>query len=991
MNLLIRKIAEICSEHRLAEKRLIAPSKRIGRQWLDQVAGSGVPVLNARIETTKSMAMEIIARAGNTEIKILDRQHVHVIVANLLANLAPRNQYFKDIPITWTMVRAFSSTIGEFRASGLSLENMSEHAFSPQAKGSDILQLYKAYMETISQRDFKDEAQIYIDAAKALAKGEVELPAHVIVIIPASLALSKVQRYFFSNFDEARVYKIDDLKNINEPDVELSFNRAIGEKMEVRAVLRTCVEMGIPLDKVELVNTDDRFFDPLVYEEMQHIFGTDDFDDLPGSFENGLPAFLFNPSRALKSWVSWISRDFPQTKLTRMLKSGLLTVPKTEFSSAGLAATLQSLPIYQGRDRYLDVISRALSNSRPVYHGSLKPRGLSRDSLAVLYDLVKQLLNSITGTKGLELIESAQTFLNSHARTTNFSEEHTRQQLLDSLNSMVEALRIEGVPRGFDAANWLAVLPDQIRVAGRGPGPGRMHVTSLKAGCHTGREFTFFVGMDDSRFPGPGIQDPLVLDSERSALSVDLAQRSREPSDQIERFKRLLSGLQGKAVISYSCWNTLEGREMFPSPVLLDLTRRRGADSQSLAEIKAFIGPAITFIPSSLDNVLNSSEIWSLAGCRRDGWYGNTVEMKKALVSRLPFLKYGLTARAARQSGDVGVFDGVIGRLPDLDPGDETAGPLSASMLQDLLDCPFYFFMNHVLGLEPFQEYEPDPTKWLDPAARGQLMHSFFKEAVEHVKKSRDVSDEDIVSNVLEPLIEEYKQLYPVLDIRIFERERASLEDLAYAFLFEERIRGTGEPLFMEVAVGLSPDSKGTPLDSREPVTLNVKGEISAKFRARIDRIDRVTGNGGYFEVWDYKTGGVPSGAAQKPFKKGKLLQGLIYVLVAEHALKKHFSKNARVRAFGFLYTGARDFGLRIEWPRQCLVDGEKLLCRLLEMIRKGCFPIPPDQKEKAWMKQFADISEYADISGVASFKTKEAAKNRYGAIEPYIDVLEFE
>src|SRR4029078_4257300 len=75
---------------------------------------------------------------------------------------------------------------------------------------------------------------------------------------------------------------------------------------------------------------------------------------------------------------------------------------------------------------------------------------------------------------------------------------------------------------GIDVWDWLAALPGESRVLGSGPRPGCLHVDSIYSGGVSGRGHTFILGLDDSRFPGAGLQDPLLLDSERRQVSPQL-------------------------------------------------------------------------------------------------------------------------------------------------------------------------------------------------------------------------------------------------------------------------------------------------------------------------------------------------------------------------------------------------------------------------------------------------------------------------------------
>ena len=59
MNVFYETLAQICQIRRLDEKWLLAPNLRIGQQWLDRVAFSGIPVVNARPKTLRRLAFDL--------------------------------------------------------------------------------------------------------------------------------------------------------------------------------------------------------------------------------------------------------------------------------------------------------------------------------------------------------------------------------------------------------------------------------------------------------------------------------------------------------------------------------------------------------------------------------------------------------------------------------------------------------------------------------------------------------------------------------------------------------------------------------------------------------------------------------------------------------------------------------------------------------------------------------------------------------------------
>ena len=61
MNRFAQALAKVCRESLLAEKWLITPSLRVGHQWLDAIVREGQPAVNVRINTIKSLALELAA------------------------------------------------------------------------------------------------------------------------------------------------------------------------------------------------------------------------------------------------------------------------------------------------------------------------------------------------------------------------------------------------------------------------------------------------------------------------------------------------------------------------------------------------------------------------------------------------------------------------------------------------------------------------------------------------------------------------------------------------------------------------------------------------------------------------------------------------------------------------------------------------------------------------------------------------------------------
>ena len=66
MSRFTQSLAKTCQENLLTEKWLIAPSLRVGHQWLEAIVRGGQPAVNVRVNTIKGLALDLAARRWPT-------------------------------------------------------------------------------------------------------------------------------------------------------------------------------------------------------------------------------------------------------------------------------------------------------------------------------------------------------------------------------------------------------------------------------------------------------------------------------------------------------------------------------------------------------------------------------------------------------------------------------------------------------------------------------------------------------------------------------------------------------------------------------------------------------------------------------------------------------------------------------------------------------------------------------------------------------------
>ena len=122
MNQLVREVRSFCASHMLEEKWLLAPSRRVGQQWLDSVALSGQPVLNVHVESFETLALLRLAapevdRQGLTFVSGIRRE---VLTSRIFSGIrAPSRGYLWPLEPSPGLIGTICATIADLRLAGL--------------------------------------------------------------------------------------------------------------------------------------------------------------------------------------------------------------------------------------------------------------------------------------------------------------------------------------------------------------------------------------------------------------------------------------------------------------------------------------------------------------------------------------------------------------------------------------------------------------------------------------------------------------------------------------------------------------------------------------------------------------------------------------------------------------------------------------------------------------------------------------------------------
>ncbi len=978
MNAFVTAIAGLCTARPLDEKRLLAPTRRVGNQWLDAAARAGRPVLNVRVETLRSLAVELAAPAlADAGLTVAPRRAEQLLVERTLHAL------LRDGKLPWLgkaapgagLAATLLSSLAELRLEGVADDRLRPGVFEPAAKAADLKLLVGEYGRLLDARGLADYARVLRLAAARLAADPDALGRGTLMLLPEDLATNGLERRLLEAMPPARLLRLA----VDPPGIpaRIRFMCAAGAGNEVRAVLRSCLESGTSLDEVEVLHTDPAYAQA-VAETFAAIArpGVEPTDDAPVTFAEGLPCALSRPGRALSLWLRWMDEGYPQTVLVAMVREGLL---ETDGIGGGrgigfsrLARLLRSVPIGQERERYLARIDERIAAGRtrlealvagdaaddgdadgkPGEDPEVRREQLAGalDGLVLVRGLVARLMDisPAIGAGGPEIIAAAQRFLATSCRSAGRFDNFAGQKLREELDEMAHWLERVGGGDAADVRSWLAELPAQTRVGGSGPQPGCVHVDHVRSGGHTGRPHTFIIGLDDRRFPGAGLQDPLLLDSERALLDAAMPTAGRRLEETTRAFAMLLGRLRGTATLCWPSRDVVEDADLAPSQVVIDAFR--SASGHPAAEQRHLVdaaGTPVSMAPAVPEQALDSGEwwLWRFTG-------DEAVANADAVLQRLvPHLARGLGARAQRASAAFTIWDG---RVPlagsDLDPTAPQGKVLSSNGLEAAGGCPRKFFYRYALGIVPPEELVVDPERWLDPRATGSLLHELFEHYVREILRAGRPADvthgRTLILGMLERKLAEYRVRYPSPSLAAFARERDLLVLAAETFVREEERQAleTGsEPVFLEASLGMPPGEHGSALDHPVPIPVELPGGLVIRARGRVDRIDRTGGPGGGWAIWDYKTGGTFGYDRSDPFPEGRKIQPYLYLRMVERRLRDATDPRASVSTFGYFFPGEKGRGDRIGWEAGQLAAGGEVLVRLCRIIASGAFAATTD------------------------------------------------
>lgn len=874
MSGLVSRLSEIYREHRLREKVLVVPSLAIGHQIADAVAHGGTPWVNLRTETIRTIADAVAGFATvNDGLTVLSRAQALAIIERVCDRVLDASSYFSALADRPGLHRAIQRSIDDLRHAGIAPADIRGHDFEDARKAADIAKILDAYEDEMRRGKYVDRFGV-LRRATELAERRKD----ALWFVVDDVELTAAEEHFL----KAIAGSWETLTAASERGGTTHFRKGVGEENEVRGALRSILGAGDTFDDAEIVYSVRDPYLPLIYEIAAEY-------EVPATFAEGIPSYYTRPGQAALAFLRWIGEGWHAAELRTF---------------AGAHQRMQRLAaIGWGRDRYLprmDALVGELEAKDEEYRNekSIERARKAREWVADLLSVSGEVAEG-DDIDVAAAARAAMRFVERFGVTRNEVDGMAKQGLLRLFDELA-AIGSNKVERR-EVTRRLGDAVRELHVSASNPRPGFLHVAPVRAGGWAARSRLFVIGLDDGRHPGSGIQDPIVLDSEREAIGVPVI--GDRPQRITEHFLRLLGRASAREVtLSWPSFSIRDRRERFPSPALVDLFR----DGLKSAVRESFVDP----------QPLSSSEWWMLRRLvQGDHAIGD------ALRAAYPNLARGAEAESARASEEVTPWDGKISADPAILDPRLNGVTYSASQLENMAGCPYRYFLERILKVRPLEELKFEPDSWLQPNEFGTMLHDVLETTMNEVCDAGEkpsLAFLDRMHAIAEEALQEWREEIPPPSEAAFERRRQELLESCEVFLrIEGRDCGDLTPKHFELPF----DDFKLPLGGGKSVTL----------RGRIDRVDHDEARNEW-HVWDYKSGSKYQFERGGRLQCGTKIQHAIYARAVEHLL------GGRVTKSGYFFPTQKGAGDRI--AREC-TDAElkDALNLLFDTVRTGYFP----------------------------------------------------
>jgi len=416
----------------------------------------------------------------------------------------------------------------------------------------------------------------------------------------------------------------------------------------------------------------------------------------------------------------------------------------------------------------------------------------------------------------------------------------------------------------------------------------------------------FVVGLLEGGFPRAAPTRTFYTDGERRRLKeseLDLEQQEDTQRREMLLFYTAVTRATERLYLTYPATDS-RGKEQLRSHFVDEVAELFEDAEGCRREVRLSDWPPAWEHTASAEEFL---ERWVVEAAAQRGRLSGEMEAGQSVLAesdprRLKAVIEGAAQLRQREGNDrLDAFDGAL-TSPQarelLARKFDEAYVFSASQFDAYASCPFAFFLDYVVGLEPAEA----PPERMEPVDAGSICHRVLARVHRRAAEAgRDVwegveESKAVLAEELRAAFDAELRMRLGLSGALAEVYRAELGEVLHHVLEahpEEDAFAGLRPRHFELAFGLPPDGEADLASSVKPLRLELeRGRVL--IRGRIDRVDVAEDGSGGYGVLDYKAKGT-AGAAE--IRAGLHTQLAIYVA----ACRELFFPDGECQVAGFL------------------------------------------------------------------------------------------